>query len=50
MKSAYYAIAPFIGSFLSFVLIGETLTGTYFLGLIIMIAGTLFVVLDTLQG
>lgn len=47
--SAYYAIAPFIGSFLSFVLIGEALTGTYFLGLIIMIAGTLFVVMDTLN-
>ena len=46
---AYYAIAPFIGSFLSFVLIGEALTGTYFLGLIIMIAGTLFVVMDTLN-
>ena len=47
--SAYYAIAPFIGSFLSFVLIGEALTGTYFLGLIIMIAGTLFVVMDTIN-
>ena len=43
--SAYYAINPFIGSFLSFVLIGESLTGTYFLGLIIMIAGTIFVVM-----
>ncbi len=47
--SAYYAIAPFIGSFLSFAVIGEALTGTYFLGLIIMIAGTLFVVMDTLN-
>ena len=46
--SAYYAIAPFVGSFLSFILIGERLSAAYFLGLFIMIIGTIFVVTDTL--
>lgn len=47
-SSAYYAVAPFIGSFLSFVVNGEKFTGTYFLALVVMIAGTVFVVSDTL--
>lgn len=46
--SAYYAVAPFVGSFLSFVLIGEPLTGSYLIALLIMMAGTGFVVMDTL--
>ena len=46
--SAYYAVAPFVGAFLSFVLLGESLTGAYFIALVIMIAGTVLVVLDTL--
>ena len=46
--SAYYAAAPFVGSFLCFLLLGEKLNGAYFLGLFIMIAGTAFVVTDTL--
>lgn len=46
--SAYYAVAPFIGAFLSFVLIGEKLTWVYFAALVIMIAGTVFVVMDTI--
>ena len=45
---AYYAAAPFIGSFLSFVLTGDTLTWTYALALFIMLIGTGFVVADTL--
>lgn len=48
--SAYYAAAPFVGSFLCFLLLGEKLNGAYFLGLFIMIAGTAFVVTDTLGG
>lgn len=48
--SAYYAIAPFVGAFLSFVILGEKLTGVYFAALIIMIAGTVFVVRDTITG
>ena len=47
--SAYYAAAPFVGSFLCFLLLGEKLNGAYFLGLFIMIAGTAFVVTDTLD-
>lgn len=46
--SAYYAVAPFVGAFLSFVLIGEPLTGSYVLALLIMAAGTGLVVMDTL--
>ena len=46
--SAYYAVAPFVGVFLSFVLIGERLTGIYFVALFIMIVGTVFVVMDTI--
>lgn len=46
--SAYYAVAPFVGSFLSFVLVGEPLTGAYVIALLIMAAGTWSVVLDTL--
>lgn len=47
--SAFYAVAPFIGAFISFALNGDSFTGTFFLALIIMIAGTVFVVLDTLH-
>ena len=46
--SAYYAVAPFVGAFLSFVLIGEKLTWVYFAALLIMMAGTVFVVIDTI--
>lgn len=46
--SAYYAVAPFVGSFLSFVLIGEKLTGIFFIALIVMIVGTVFVIMDTI--
>lgn len=47
--SAYYAIAPFIGTFLSFVLLGERLTVNYLVALLFMIVGTIFVILDTLR-
>ncbi|MBQ8921596.1 MAG: DMT family transporter [Oscillospiraceae bacterium] len=46
--SAYYAAAPFIGAFLSFVLVKESLSVRYLTALFIMIAGTVFVVRDTL--
>ncbi|MBR2441765.1 MAG: DMT family transporter [Clostridia bacterium] len=46
--SAYYAIAPFIGTFLSFMIFDEKPTWAYFLGLCIMIIGTAIVVVDTL--
>ena len=47
--SAYYAAAPFIGVFLSFVFLKEELTVIYFSALLIMIIGTLLVVKDTLE-
>ena len=47
--SAYYAVAPFIGAFLSFILLHETLTIVYLIALAVMIAGTAFVVSDTLK-
>lgn len=46
--SAYYAVAPFIGAFLSFVLLKEPLSGMYLAAFIIMTAGTALVVTDTL--
>lgn len=46
--SAYYAIAPFIGTFLSFVIFKERLDFAYFIGLSIMVLGTVIVVIDTL--
>lgn len=48
--SAYYAVAPFVGVLLSFAILGEKLTGIYFAALIIMIAGTVFVVKDTISA
>ncbi len=48
--SAYYAVAPFVGAFLSLILLGEELTWMYFAALLVMIAGTLLVVLDTIVG
>lgn len=47
--SAYYSIAPFIGTFLAFIVNGENLTAPYFVGLFFMIIGTIFVVSDTLM-
>lgn len=47
--SAYYSIAPFIGTFLAFIVNGEKLTAVYFFGLFFMIIGTIFVVADTLM-
>lgn len=46
--SAYYAVAPFVGTFLAFIINGEQLSVAYLIGLFFMIIGTLFVVADTL--
>lgn len=46
--SAYYAVAPFIGAFLAFLVNGEKLTLIYFVALVIMMIGSAFVVYDTL--
>ena len=47
--SAYYSVAPFVGTFLSFIIFDETLSWSYFAGLVIMIIGTIIVVIDTLS-
>lgn len=46
--SAYYAVAPFVGSFLAFAVNGEKLAVEYFIGLALMIVGTVFVICDTM--
>lgn len=46
--SAYYAVAPFVGAFLSFVFLHEQLSWMYLIALIVMIAGSVLVVADTL--
>ena len=46
--SAYYAVAPFAGAFLSFLLLREQLSWMYFIALIVMIGGSALVVADTL--
>ena len=46
--SAYYAVAPFVGAYFSFALLGEPLTGRYVLALVVMVAGTTLVVADTI--
>lgn len=46
--SAFYSLSPFIGSFLSFIILKETLSNNYLFSLSIMILGTLFIISDTL--
>ena len=46
--SAYYAVAPFIGTFLAFVFLREQITWAYIVALIVMTAGSTLVVIDTL--
>lgn len=46
--SAYYAIAPFVGVFLSFICLREPLTKNYLLALVIMLAGTAVIIADTI--
>lgn len=46
--SAYYAVAPFVGAFLSHLIHKEALSDNYDIALIIMIIGSAIVVADTL--
>lgn len=46
--SAYYAVAPFVGASLAFIINGESLTWMYFVALIFMVIGSSFVVYDTM--
>ena len=46
--SAYYAVAPFVGAFLSFLFLREGLSISYLIALMVMMAGSALVVCDTL--
>lgn len=46
--SAYYAVAPFIGAFLAFIVNRERITWVYFVALVFMLIGSTFVVYDTM--
>lgn len=46
--SAYYAVAPFIGSFLSFVILREELSAQYIIALLFMLVGSAIATVDTL--
>jgi ABC-type nickel/cobalt efflux system permease component RcnA len=46
--SAYYAAAPFIGVLLSVILLQEQLTVVFLIALLVMIAGTVLIVYETL--
>ena len=48
--SAYYAVAPFVGTFLSALILSEALSAQYFLALGIMLVGSAIVIYDTLRG
>ena len=47
---AYYAAAPFIGAFLSFVFLREPMTASYFAALLVMISGVTLAAADTLRA
>ena len=47
--SAYYSVAPFIGAFLSFLILRETLSWLYLAALAVMFGGAALVVADTLK-
>ncbi len=46
--SAFYAAAPFVGAFLSFVCLHEALSANYVTALVIMLAGSALVAIDTI--
>lgn len=48
--SAYYAIAPFVGALLSFVILHEMLSWQYFVGLLLMAIGSVLATLDTFNS
>ena len=48
--SSFYAVNPFLGSLLSFVILNEAITQNYVIALIIMITGTSLMVRDTLSA
>lgn len=47
--SAYYAISPFIGAFLSFIILKEALESNYLIAFILMVIGSGIVVYDSMR-
>ncbi|MGN0098129.1 MAG: DMT family transporter, partial [Candidatus Methanomethylophilaceae archaeon] len=47
--SAYYSLAPFIGVAIAFILFRETLGWSFWIALLLMVAGTLLVTMDALR-
>ncbi len=47
--SAFYAVAPFVGSFLAFVLVGEKIYMNYWIALSVMVIGVAFAIVDTIK-
>ena len=47
--SAYYAMAPFIGAFISLAVLGEVLTQAFVLALVFMAAGAVVLTRETLR-
>ena len=48
--SAFYAVAPFVGSLLAFVIVGESIGWTYLVSLGLMLIGASLVIVDTLKS
>ena len=48
--SAYYAMSPFIGAFISLLLLGEELTWTFAVALAVMALGTVILTWETLES
>lgn len=46
--SAFYSLSPFIGSFLSFIILKEAFSSNYLISLAVMISGTALIIFDTL--
>lgn len=46
--SAYYAVAPFIGALLSFLILNEAITDYFLVAFLIMTVGSVLVVIDTM--
>jgi drug/metabolite transporter (DMT)-like permease len=46
MTSTFYAVTPFIGALLSFVILSEKLTWNFLIALAVMIVGTYFAAFD----
>lgn len=48
--SAYYAVAPFVGALMSFIILREPFSSNYFVAGMVMIIGSVIVGYDTLAG